>query len=64
MVAEVDCGNLTQCAQAARCITVCSFVYSGVLCILLCNMRIVVCIFWFVAALILLHDSVGATLEL
>ena len=46
MVAEVDCGNLTQRAQAARCITVCSFVYSGVFCILLCNIRIVVCIFF------------------
>ena len=46
MVAEVDCGNLTQRAQAARCITLCSFVYSGVFCILLCDIRIVVYIFF------------------
>ena len=46
MVAEVDCGNLTQRAEAARCITLCSFVYSGVFCILLCDIRIVVYIFF------------------
>ena len=46
MVAEVDCGNLTQCARAAMCIVVCSSVYSGVLCIVLC-IRIVVYNFCF-----------------